>query len=72
MTDASETSKGDSRPGLQPYRERVEELRQVLLQQGSLGLLLVDVSALSQIEHQYGSSAFERVMAMARDLVLEL
>ena len=50
----------------------MEELRQVLLQQGSLGLLLVDVSALSQIEHQYGSSAFERVMGMARDLVLEL
>jgi EAL domain-containing protein (putative c-di-GMP-specific phosphodiesterase class I) len=57
---------------LPPYRDRVEELRQVLLQQGSLGLLLIDVSALAQIEHQYGSTAFERVMGMARDLVLEL
>jgi hypothetical protein len=55
-----------------PYRERVGELRQVLLEQGSLGLLLIDVSALAQIEHQYGSSSFERVMVMARDLVLEL
>jgi len=50
----------------------VGELRQVLLEQGSLGLLLVDVSALAQIEHQYGSSSFERVMMDARDLVLEL
>jgi len=58
--------------GLPPYLERLEELRQVLVQQGSLGLLLIDVSALAQIEHQYGSGAFGRVMAMARDLVLEL
>jgi len=57
---------------LVPYRERVEELRQVLVQQGSLGLLLVDTSSLAQIEHQYGSGAFEKVMGMARDLVLEL
>jgi EAL domain-containing protein (putative c-di-GMP-specific phosphodiesterase class I) len=54
------------------YRERVEELRQILVAQGSLGLLLIDTSALAQIEHQYGTSAFERVMDMARDLVLEL
>jgi len=57
---------------LLPYRDRVQELRQVLLEQGSLGLLLVDVSALAQIEHKYGSTSFERVMAMARDLVVEL
>jgi EAL domain-containing protein (putative c-di-GMP-specific phosphodiesterase class I) len=63
---------GPTLPGLASYRERVEELRQVLLQQGSLGVLLIDVSALAQIEHQYGSTAFARVMEMARDLVLEL
>ena len=50
MTSEPETPAGESRHAPQPYRERVEELRQVLLQQGSLGLLLVDVSALSQIE----------------------
>jgi EAL domain-containing protein (putative c-di-GMP-specific phosphodiesterase class I) len=55
-----------------PYRERVEELRQVLVAQGSLGLLLIDTSSLAQVEHQYGTSAFEKVMEMARDLVLEL
>jgi len=54
------------------YRERVEDLRRVLVAQGSLGLLLIDTSALAQVEHQYGTTAFEKVMAMARDLVLEL
>jgi EAL domain-containing protein (putative c-di-GMP-specific phosphodiesterase class I) len=55
-----------------PYRDRVEDLRRVLVAQGSLGLLLIDTSSLAQIEHQYGTSAFEKVMGMARDLVLEL
>ena len=58
--------------GAFPYRDRVEDLRRVLVQQGSLGLLLIDTSALAQIEHQYGSSASAKVMGMARDLVLEL
>jgi len=58
--------------GAFPYRDRVEDLRRVLVQQGSLGLLLIDTSALAQIEHQYGSSAFAKVMGMARDLVFEL
>jgi EAL domain-containing protein (putative c-di-GMP-specific phosphodiesterase class I)/GGDEF domain-containing protein len=58
--------------GAFPYRDRVEDLRRVLVQQGSLGLLLIDTSALAQIEHQYGSSAFAKVMDMARKLVLDL
>jgi EAL domain-containing protein (putative c-di-GMP-specific phosphodiesterase class I) len=60
------------REDLVPYRDRVEDLRQVLVEQGSLGLLLIDTSPLAQIEHQYGTSAFEKVMDMARDLVTEL
>jgi EAL domain-containing protein (putative c-di-GMP-specific phosphodiesterase class I) len=63
---------GRAGEGAFPYRERVEDLRRVLVQQGSLGLLLIDTSALAQIEHQYGSSAFAKVMGMARDLVFEL
>ncbi len=55
-----------------PYRDRVEDLRRVLVQQQCLGLLLIDTSGLAQIEHQYGSSAFGKVMGMARDLVFEL
>ena len=65
-------AEGGGLDGAFPYRDRVEDLRRVLVQQGSLGLLLIDTSALAQIEHQYGSSAFSRVMEMARDLVLEL
>jgi EAL domain-containing protein (putative c-di-GMP-specific phosphodiesterase class I) len=69
-TRPPETSRPDDTP--LPYRERVEDLRHVLVEQGSLGLLLIDTSSLAQIEHQYGTSAFEKVMTMARDLVLEL
>ena len=63
---------GPPRENLAAYRERVEDLRAVLVHHGSLGLLLIDTSPLAQIEHQYGSTAFAKVMGTARDLVLEL
>jgi EAL domain-containing protein (putative c-di-GMP-specific phosphodiesterase class I) len=66
------TTSGPQRELPVAYRDRVEDLRQILARQGSLGLLLIDTSALAQIEHQYGSSAFEKVMQMARELVLGL
>jgi len=68
------TPASDGRAGEMPpaYRERVEDLREILVAQGSLGLLLIDTSSLAQIEHQYGTSAFEKVMERARDVVLEL
>jgi len=72
MTPARLENGAPPREDLVPYRERVEELRSVLVSHGSLGLLLVDTSPLAQIEHQYGSSAFAKVMGMARDLVIEL
>jgi EAL domain-containing protein (putative c-di-GMP-specific phosphodiesterase class I) len=55
-----------------PYRERIQELRQVLVQHGNLGLLLIDGSELAQVERDYGSRAFEKVLSMATELVLEL
>jgi EAL domain-containing protein (putative c-di-GMP-specific phosphodiesterase class I)/GGDEF domain-containing protein len=55
-----------------PYRERLIELKDVLARQGSVGLLLIDISELAQVEHHYGTSAFQKVLAMARDLLLEL
>ncbi len=66
---ASVTSAG---PLLQPYRAYVETLAEILSLQGSLGLLLIDTSSLAQIEHQYGTSAFEKVMQTARELALGL
>jgi len=55
-----------------PYRDRLADLRRVLREQGSLGLLLIDVSELAQVEHDYGSKAFEKVLSLATELVLEL
>jgi EAL domain-containing protein (putative c-di-GMP-specific phosphodiesterase class I) len=55
-----------------PYRERLDALTELLRQQGSLALLLVDASELAQVEHDYGSKAFEKVLSMATELVVEL
>ena len=55
-----------------PYRERLDELTLMLSQQGSLALLLVDASELAQVEHDYGSKAFEKVLSVATELVVEL
>jgi EAL domain-containing protein (putative c-di-GMP-specific phosphodiesterase class I) len=55
-----------------PYRERLGDLREILATQGSLGLLLVDVSQFAQVERDYGSTAFEKILAMARDIVVDL
>ena len=54
------------------YRERLDELTLMLSQQGSLALLLVDASELAQVEHDYGSKAFEKVLSVATELVVEL
>jgi EAL domain-containing protein (putative c-di-GMP-specific phosphodiesterase class I) len=55
-----------------PYREKLLELTEVLRRHGSLGLLLIDASELAQVEHDYGSKAFEKVLSMATELVVEL
>jgi EAL domain-containing protein (putative c-di-GMP-specific phosphodiesterase class I) len=55
-----------------PYREHLPELNRILSEQGSLGLLLVDVSQFAQVERDYGSPAFEKILEMARDLVVDL
>jgi predicted signal transduction protein with EAL and GGDEF domain len=55
-----------------PYRECLDELRQILESEGSLGLLLIDVSQLAQVEHDYGSRAFAQVLGRATDVVKEL
>jgi EAL domain-containing protein (putative c-di-GMP-specific phosphodiesterase class I) len=55
-----------------PYRERLDELLMVLQNHGSLAVLLIDLSQLSQVEHDYGSKAFEKVQIAATDLVAGL
>lgn len=55
-----------------PYRERVPELLEMLLEQGSLGLMLIDVSHLSRVEQDYGAAAFRAVHAEATEIMLGL
>ena len=55
-----------------PYRERLDELREILIRHGSLGLLLIDASELAQVEHDYGSKAFENVLSLVTAMVVEL
>jgi EAL domain-containing protein (putative c-di-GMP-specific phosphodiesterase class I)/GGDEF domain-containing protein len=62
----------DSRIEPIPYRERLADLKDILARQGSMGLLLIDISELAQVEHHYGTDAFQKVLTMARDLLLEL
>jgi EAL domain-containing protein (putative c-di-GMP-specific phosphodiesterase class I) len=61
-----------SHSGTLPYRERLDDLLEILHEHGSLGVLLVDLSQLSQVEHHYGSKAFEKVLSDASDLVVGL
>lgn len=55
-----------------PYRERLDELLLILSKHGSLGVLLIDLSQLSQVEHDYGSKVFEKVLTAASNLVAKL
>jgi len=54
------------------YHERLEELTDQLREQGHLALLLIDASELAQVEHDYGSRAFEQVLTMVSKLVAGL
>jgi EAL domain-containing protein (putative c-di-GMP-specific phosphodiesterase class I)/GGDEF domain-containing protein len=54
------------------YRERLTELTEQLRVEGHLGLLLVDVRQLAQVEHDYGSKAFEQVLSMVTARVKDL
>jgi EAL domain-containing protein (putative c-di-GMP-specific phosphodiesterase class I)/GGDEF domain-containing protein len=54
------------------YRDRLSELGEQLRDEGHLGLLLVDVRQLAQVEHDYGSTAFEQVLSTVTRLVSDL
>jgi EAL domain-containing protein (putative c-di-GMP-specific phosphodiesterase class I) len=55
-----------------PYREQLEGLRRIFERQGSLGVLLVDLSHLARVEQDYGPRAFTTVHTAATALVLGL
>ena len=54
------------------YREKLDELAEQLRTHGHLGLILVDASKLAQVEHDYGSRAFEEVLSLASEIVTSL
>lgn len=54
------------------YHERLAQLTEQLRAVGHLGLVLIDASELAQVEHDYGSRAFEQVLSMVSDRVSEL
>jgi EAL domain-containing protein (putative c-di-GMP-specific phosphodiesterase class I)/GGDEF domain-containing protein len=54
------------------YRDKLTELSDQLRIEGHLGLLLVDVRQLAQVEHDYGSKAFEQVLSMVTGLITDL
>jgi EAL domain-containing protein (putative c-di-GMP-specific phosphodiesterase class I) len=54
------------------YHDRLEALSVQLREAGHLSLVLVDASELAQVEHDYGSRAFEEVLTTVSRLVDEL
>jgi EAL domain-containing protein (putative c-di-GMP-specific phosphodiesterase class I) len=43
------------------YHERIGDLRTQLAERGSLGIVVIDASAMARIEDEYGSDAYEEV-----------
>ncbi len=54
------------------YHERLDQLTAQLREVGHLALMLIDASELAQVEHDYGSRAFEEVLTAVSSLVAEL
>ena len=55
-----------------PYRERLDEILPLLVRHGSMALLLIDLSQLSQVERDYGSKAYEKALQAATKLFRDL
>ena len=55
-----------------PYRERLDEILLLLVRHGSMAVLLIDLSQLSQVEHDYGSKVYEKVLDDATQLFRDL
>ncbi len=62
----------DSLHNLYTYREHLDELKGRLSADGFLGLLLIDVSDINQVERDHGSLIYDRLLDMVREVVSEL
>jgi EAL domain-containing protein (putative c-di-GMP-specific phosphodiesterase class I)/GGDEF domain-containing protein len=54
------------------YRDRLDEIRAMLVQNRSLALLFIDASHLAQVEHDYGGGIYEQVRDILQNLLLEM
>ncbi len=54
------------------YREKFDDIRQMLVEHQSLALLYIDASGLSAIEQDYGSQVYEDVLRLLTNLITEM
>ena len=54
------------------YREKFDDIRQMLVEHQSLALLYIDASGLSAIEQEYGSQVYEDVLRLLTNLITEM
>lgn len=54
------------------YREKFDDIRQMLVEHQSLALLYIDASGLSAIEQDYGSQVYEDVLRLLTNLINEM
>ena len=54
------------------YRDKFDDIRQMLVEHQSLALLYIDASGLSAIEQDYGSQVYEDVLRLLTNLITEM
>jgi len=54
------------------YRDRMDEIRAMLVTNKCLALLFIDASHLAQVEHDYGGSIYDQVRDILQNLILEM
>ncbi len=54
------------------FRDRAEQIRQMLVSNSCLALLLLDASHLAQIEHDYGASIYDQARNILTNLILDM
>jgi EAL domain-containing protein (putative c-di-GMP-specific phosphodiesterase class I) len=55
-----------------PYTQKLAEIEAILSETGNLSVLLIDLAPISQVERDYGTEAFTKVLSSATELVRQL
>jgi EAL domain-containing protein (putative c-di-GMP-specific phosphodiesterase class I) len=59
-------------PAVPCYRDRMDEIREMLVANRCLAVLFIDASHLAHIEHDYGGGIYEQVRDILQNLILEM